>query len=124
LIVNLFSLQTPDVTGIASAGRSEADWLAARSPIDEALHIGDVALVAWGTTEPSGPARLHHRDQVDWIRTAIRAAGLQAWAVGSLPRHPSRWQRYTARVHPSLPFGDALARSLQEWAPTVRTFDS
>lgn len=76
--------------------------------LDRATHI----LLGYGTTEPTGPARLHHREQVAWLRRAIGERGLPIYQVGNGPRHPSRWQRWTFRTYPGVPFADALKLSL------------
>ena len=69
-------------------------------------------LLAYGTAEPSGEARAHHREQVRWLDEQIEERSLPTWWVGGAPRHPSRWQRYTWRELPGIEFRDALERSL------------
>lgn len=111
-VVNLFPLPTYRVTGIADVGTVELDWLAARPVIGRALRNADIAVLAYGTRPPTGPARMLQRDQVTWLRDQLVEFGIPAYVVGNAPRHPSRWQRYTSRVHPELPFYEALPLSM------------
>jgi hypothetical protein len=112
VIINLFSVPTATVSGISVAGVEESAWLAARADISDGLRHADAILLAWGCTEPSGAARAHHRSQVAWLVGALSKISLPVWTVGGVPRHPSRWQRYTSRAYPSLAFNDALENSL------------
>jgi hypothetical protein len=112
VIVNLFSLPTRSVLDITMAGADEAGWTAARLAILEGLRRSEAILLGWGCAAPSGSARNHHRSQVEWLFAEVSATALPMWTVGGLPRHPSRWQRYTSRAYPALAFDDALARSL------------
>lgn len=114
IIGNMFSIPTVDVLGISMAGCQEEAWLESRRCIADRLETCHVALLAWGLTEPRGRALTYHRNQVAWVTALVRDSGLPAWSVGGAPRHPSRWQRYTSRVHPDLPFDDALAISLKK----------
>jgi len=68
-------------------------------------------LLAYGTQEPSGEARAHHREQVRWLDGQIEERALSKWWVGGSARHPSRWQRYTFRELPGIEFREALERS-------------
>jgi hypothetical protein len=111
-ITNLFAVPTANVVDIATTCVGAAEWQAMRPAIAEGITRADAILLAWGCTEPSGPARAHHRAQVAWLTQIIKRAGLPVWTVGGAPRHPSRWQRYTSRAYPSLAFNDALAISL------------
>ena len=111
-IVNLFGTPSRDVTAIGALGRNSAAWAAARPAILLALAEADDVLLGWGCTEPTGSARLHHREQVSWLIGLLRDQSRQAWMVGARPRHPSRWQRYTAKCFPGMTFADGLAAAL------------
>lgn len=110
-IANLFSGPTYRTGGVALAGVSGDGWLHARTRIQDALDRAEAMLLAYGTSKPSGLAGTHHTQQVDWLEAQIAQRGLPVWCVGGLPRHPSRWQRYTFREHPGVPFHDALLAS-------------
>jgi hypothetical protein len=112
-IANLIDVPTKNVLDIAVVGREQAPWREARGDIASQIAAADAVLLAWGTAEPAGPARDHHRAQVAWVNDVISRRGIVPWTVGGMPRHPSRWQRYTARTQPGLPFLLALTVSLQ-----------
>lgn len=78
-----------------------------------ALEDASEVVLAYGVTEPTGPAKLHHRWQVQWLKEQIIQLGIPTWTVGGRPRHPSRWQRYTFDVHPEMAFRDALGKSFE-----------
>lgn len=113
-VVNLLDVATRDVLDMADAGREVEPWLASRDQIHSSLAKADQVLLAWGISEPTGPARSHHRAQVHWVMEDITANGLSWWTVGGSPRHPSRWQRYTARTYPGRAFREALDASLRQ----------
>lgn len=114
-ITNLFAASTSDVTQIPHVGQHSAHWVAARAELESRLDGADCVLLAWGVGEPSGPARHHHRAQVEWLRSRLATTGMASlWTIGGLPRHPSRWQRYTSRAHPGIQFRAALSASLVE----------
>lgn len=108
-IVNLFSCPTSNVLDIAKFGMCDRLWTAARVAILGGLDSADAVIYGWGTTEPVGPARYHHREQVRWLRSVVADRGQSGWTVGGTPRHPSRWQRLTSRRFPGLAFEEALA---------------
>lgn len=110
-IANLFVLPTYRRGGIADLGRTREGWLDARPHLVSGLDDCDGVLLAYGTQEPSGEARTHHRDQVRWLDEKIEDRALPTWWVGGAPRHPSRWQRYTWRELPGIEFREALERS-------------
>ena len=112
VIANLFALPTYRSGGISDAGRTPEGWLEARSLLVSALDDCHGVLLAYGTQQPSGEARAHHREQVRWLEGEIGERGLPCWWVGGAARHPSRWQRYTWRELPGVDFGTALQRSL------------
>jgi hypothetical protein len=112
-IANLIDVPTKDVLDIASVGCEPAPWRKARGGLAGQIAAADVVLFAWGIAEPAGPARDYHRAQVAWVNDVVGSRGIIPWTVGGMPRHPSRWQRYTARRQPGLPFLLALAASLQ-----------
>lgn len=112
VLANLFALPTYRSGGIADLGRTPGGWLDARSALVSGLDDCDGVLLAYGTQEPSGEARAHHRDQVRWLDEQIEDRGLQTWWVGGAPRHPSRWQRHTWRAFGGTPFPEALRKTL------------
>jgi len=121
---NLISIPTADVLDIAAVGRDPIGWSDAQAEIAAGLEEADSVLFGWGCAEPSGPARNRHRAQVRWLHAGVHRRNLRWWTVGGAPRHPSRWQRYTAREYPKVPFHVALSRSLRAnipLAPNVRT---
>lgn len=117
--VNLFAEPSASVTDISVLGAEEQGWLAARSALMAALEPCTAVLLAYGVSEPTGLARAHHRDQVRWLWGCLALAGIPALQIGDGPRHPSRWQRWTARHHPGVPFIEALALSVRPAAPPI-----
>lgn len=112
VVGNLFPLPSKDVTGIGRLGARPELWCGARADLVDHLSRVDDVLLGWGCREPAGEARSHHRSQIEWLLSTVVAKSVRIWTVGGLPRHPSRWQRYTAKVHPALSFSAALAISL------------
>lgn len=113
VVANLFALPTYRSGGISDLGQERDGWVAARASLENAL--GDACsgvLLAYGVVAPTGPARVHHREQVQWLDAEIEQRALPTWWVGGAPRHPSRWQRYTWRECPGEEFGEALQRVL------------
>lgn len=111
-VTNLFSVPSHASGAIAELGVSEDGWLKARAPLEACLGTANGVLLAYGATSPTGEARLQFRRQVAWVHDRIRARALPTWQVGDGPRHPSRWQRWTCRAHPEVPFPEALRNSL------------
>lgn len=110
-VANLFSVPSHATGAIAELGISEDGWLKARPPLEASLGVADGVLLAYGATSPTGEARLQFRNQVAWLHDRIAARTLPTWHVGDGPRHPSRWQRWTYRAHPEVPFPEALRNS-------------
>jgi len=117
---NLFAKATRDSVELAQVGHCEDDWRIARDNLAIGLQTADAVLLAYGVTAPAEPARAHFKAQVSWLDLEIDARGLAVWQVGEAPRHPSRWQRYTYRVTPDLPFREALRRGLQKRPALIR----
>lgn len=115
-IQNLLLVPTATVLDVAAVASEPSAWIAARMALTASLDRADAVLLGWGHSEPAGPARELHRAQVAWLRRHAARDGTAQWTVGGTPRHPSRWQRYTARTFPDVPFERALAHALQ---PTV-----
>lgn len=111
-LVNLFALPSYRSGGLSELGATPQGWLGARPEIEQALGVADVVLLAYGVGEPTGPARAHFREQVAWLNDQITSRDLPTWWVDGAPRHPSRWQRYTWRTYPDLPFPEGLRPSL------------
>lgn len=111
-LVNLFALPSYRSGGLTELGGRAEGWLEARPEIERGLAEADAVLLAYGATAPSGPARVHFREQVAWLNEQVEQHALPPWWVGGAPRHPSRWQRYTWRAYPDLAFRDGLRRGL------------
>ncbi|MDJ0378493.1 DUF1643 domain-containing protein [Cryobacterium sp. PH31-L1] len=113
-IANVFALPTYRTDGIALAGVEPDGWLAARSSLTQALASADAVILAYGCHEPSGPARQHFRDQLEWLQAQLDARGLATWMIDGRPRHPSRWHRHTHAQYPALTFAEALPIALMD----------
>ncbi|MCK9921266.1 hypothetical protein MXD61_05015 [Frankia sp. AgPm24] len=111
-VANLFSMPSHATGDIDELGATAAGWLAARPSLESALTEAAGVLLAYGASSPSGPARTHFREQAAWLRTRLDELALPGWQVGDGPRHPSRWQRWTSREHPDIPFTEAVRRSI------------
>ncbi len=111
-IVNLLDVPTNDVTEISHVGSDQSAWVASREALSDGIVRADAALLAWGASEPTGPARAHFREQVAWVEGIIRQRGIDGWTVGGTARHPSRWQRLTATQSALTPFEEALRAAL------------
>lgn len=120
-LVNLFALPSYRSGGLSELGGTPEGWLAARDKITDGLGRAAAVLLAYGMQTPSGPARVHFRDQVAWLDERISEYNLPTWWVGGAPRHPSRWQRYTWREFPGVTFEEALAKSLCQRPQVVMT---
>ena len=112
-IANMFPLASKSVLDIAAIGEDHETWLRGRKSLMSALTRADAVLLGYGCQEPTGKARVHHRDQANWLRNVIRERGLVTWMLGDRPHHPSRWQRHTSRHFPDLPFSEAVGRALR-----------
>lgn len=109
---NLFPEATTRTGDISRIGQQEAPWLSAREHLTGALTVADLVLLAHGVGEPSGHARKHYRAQVSWLQEQLSRHHLSVYRFGDGPRHPSRWQRWTSRTYPGVPFAEAVERSL------------
>jgi hypothetical protein len=110
-IVNLFAIPSRSVTDISMLGAELDGWTEARALLEPAIIACSGVLLGYGVAEPKGAARRHHRDQVDWLGKMLADTGRPTFQVGGEPRHPSRWQRWTARHYPHLTFSSALRSS-------------
>ena len=118
-IANMFALPSLSTGAIDDLGATVDGWIAARGSLEANLAVAHGVLLAYGATSPSGTARVHFRDQVGWLYDRVEELSLPTWFVGDGPRHPSRWQRWTHRVHPDVPFEEALRRSLVRLGATI-----
>lgn len=112
IIGNLFALPSRSVTDISELGATPEGWVAARAKLAAQLVQCDGVLLAYGAAQPTGQARCHHQAQLQWLRSHLAATTVPLYWVGDGPRHPSRWQRWTARMHPKTEFRAALDHSL------------
>lgn len=92
-VANMFAIPTKDLPDINLVGREPHGWLATRPQLTEAIAQADVVILGWGLGGLSGPARLHFREQIDWVFSLLAAHG-RVWTVGGVPRHPSRWRQF------------------------------
>ena len=111
---NLFARPSHRTSGIGPIGVESDGWLEARPGLQDVLQHADAILLAYGVVVPAGRARVHCRDQTEWLDDQIASRRLPTFQVGDGPRHPSRWQRWTFRLHPELEFIDALRLALVE----------
>lgn len=111
-IANLFSVPTYRTGEISSAGSKAHGWHEARQQLESALCRANGVLLAYGLGKPTGLAAKHQSEQVAWLAGEICRRELPVWTVGGVPRHPSRWQRYTYREYPGVGFLEALAASI------------
>lgn len=120
-IANLFALPSYRTSGLSELGSVAEGWLQARLQLEDEVSKADGILLAYGKSEPTGPARMHFRDQVSWLDLQIANHILPVWWVGGAARHPSRWQRYTCRTYPDLPYEAALPLALQSREPASQS---
>jgi hypothetical protein len=113
-ISNLFAFHTQNALQISAVGANEFGWRIAQFELANALGSADAVLLAYGMQPPSGPARAHFLAQVAWLEQMLTESPKPVWLVGGAPRHPSRWQRHTHRVAPSMPFESALREALNQ----------
>lgn len=113
-LVNLFAVSSYRSGEVSELGVAPAGWLDARSDLEAGLSSACGVLLSYGIRPPTGLAREHFRDQVDWLNSRIDAHFLPSWWVGGAPRHPSRWQRYTWREFPDMSYTDALGLALAQ----------
>src|SRR4051795_10941044 len=81
-IANLFALPSLTTNDISVCGDELRGWQAARQELTAGLGVATGVLLAYGIREPSGLARVHFRDQLSWLSSAIAARRLSAWCVG------------------------------------------
>ncbi|MBE4695396.1 DUF1643 domain-containing protein [Brevibacterium casei] len=111
-ISNILDVPTYRTGGISEVAVTGDRWIKSRAGLADTLSTASGVLLAYGVEKPSGLAREHHLNQIDWLNREIKERGLPIWTVGGQPRHPSRWQRFTYRAHPGVDFDTALALSL------------
>lgn len=114
---NLLSVPARDMSAMSEVGVDADLWKAARVDVEQALGHADGLIAAWGVGPLAGPARRHHRDQIEWlIRTAQAAGHTITWTLGGQPRHPSRWHQFASdrhgRTSPGLSREDRVSRLL------------
>lgn len=114
VIMNLFPVATKSVLEVNTIGKDSNLWLSARNDIVDRLEPDGDVLLAYGCQEPVGEVRGHFRTQIAWLGKELDNAGSRIWSVSEQPRHPSRWQRHTARNYPGIPFITALELALQQ----------
>jgi len=123
-VANIFGIATRSSGEITAVGASAHGWEDARIELEEALAHASAALLAYGKTEPSGAARLHHRSQVSWVIDHLVTHGTPTWLLGEYPYHPSRWQRWRYRHAPDATMREALTEGLQLARAPARQTDA
>jgi hypothetical protein len=113
-VSNLIGIPTYRSGGLSDVATEQGIWLASRPALSDALFEASAVLLAYGLTPPTGPARHHFRQQVNWLEAEIKKLILPVYWVGGAPRHPSRWQRYTFRTFSGEAFLEALSKALVE----------
>ena len=111
-VVNVLNVPTFRTNGMSTAGKDVRPWLESRVLISAGLAECDGVVLGYGVSEPTGPARLHYRAQIDWLWCELRASESTIWSVELPPRHPSRWHRLTYKLAPDTLFADALGTVL------------
>ncbi|MBF4998647.1 DUF1643 domain-containing protein [Nocardia sp. BSTN01] len=111
-IVNMFAWPSHATGELNQLGTADSGWAEARPDIVSALNSAGGVLLGYGSTAPVGAARIQFRAQVDWLKGQLSTLMLPVWQFGDGPRHPSRWQRWTYRAHPNIPFDEAVRLSL------------
>ena len=111
-VVNVLNIPTFRTGGMATAGAAPEPWIESRPAISNALDECHGVVLGYGVSEPSGPARGHYRNQIDWLWGELRGRASPIWSVENPPRHPSRWHRLTYKSAPGLVFADVLATVL------------
>lgn len=114
IIVNLFPTATRSVLDIPRVEQSQQLWQATRLEIETSIELCDRVLLAYGLQAPRKPAASYYHEQVAWLQTIIAQLEKPTITVGGLPRHPSRWQRFTSAHYPTKNFRDALRHSIRE----------
>ena len=111
-VANLLDVPTTDIRQVSILGRDRESWLASRNAVEKCVIACDTVLLGFGVSKPAGDAGVHFQRQVDWLHALLLEHGGPVYTVGGKPRHPSRWQRWTTRAQPGVPFDEALKREL------------
>ena len=100
VVGNMFGEPTRDLIEVNLLGQDPQGWLAARPELQAVLQSADDLIIGWGVRGFTGVARDRLADQVAWLASEALAAGHASWwALGGLPRHPSRWHQYLSEKH-------------------------
>lgn len=113
-VANVLDVATYRTNGMNVAGVEAQPWLQSRSLIERRLDECAGVLLGYGVSEPTGPARIHFRNQIDWLWGELKGRASPIWSVEMPPRHPSRWHRLTFKVAPGVPFAEVLPSVLKE----------
>ena len=107
-VVNVLDVPTFRTNGMSTAGKEALPWVESRAAISAGLAECEGVVLGYGVSEPTGAARLHYRNQINWLWTELRVSESLIWSVEMPPRHPSRWHRLTYKLAPDTSFPDAL----------------
>ena len=113
-IANLFAIASLSSNDITTLGADGDAWLSARGTLATEVAASSAVLLAYGTTEPAGSARIHHRAQLDWLWQTLTSHQVPVLQFGGAPRHPSRWHRWTAQNYPGVPFAKIFTNGFAE----------
>lgn len=122
-IVNLVDVTAYRTDGLNTLAVDSKLWTKQRKRLKEEMSSADACLFAFGVTKPTGQAGKEFAKQVEWLNQEVHASGIDLYRVGDAPRHPSRWQRLTAKDYPEVPFADALGLVVQKWDESKQTFE-
>ena len=107
-VVNVLDVATFRTNGMSTAGKDPGPWLESRPAITAGIADCHGIILGYGVTEPTGNARAHYREQLDWLWSELCASESPIWSVEMPPRHPSRWHRLTYKLDPNSVFSEAL----------------
>lgn len=94
-VANLISLPTRDTKLLAAAPLRRSDLIKARPRIESLLARCNEVIFAWGVSLLPGDAGRLQREQIQWVLAcAIRHGHQEAWMMGGVTRHPSRWRQF------------------------------
>ncbi len=107
-VVNVLDVATFRTNGMSTAGKELEPWLQSRPAIRDGIAECDGVVLGYGVSEPSGTARGHYRNQLEWLWGQLDVLAAPIWSVELPPRHPSRWHRLTYKTLPGSDFQTML----------------
>lgn len=107
-VVNVLNVATFRTNGMSTVGKEPEPWLQSRLAIFNGIAECDGVVLGYGVSEPSGTARGHYRNQMEWLWGQLDVLAAPIWSVELPPRHPSRWHRLTSKTSPGSDFQTML----------------